>query len=410
MSFYLKYELSRLVHSDEAKTFQAVEKATRRHVLLHLVDKAASPALVEKIQKLPAGANGQIVEVGEFAGSYYLVTDPIEEFGGLGPWLDERGAGGAPAKPRIEAEAPRIEPTPRPEPTRPVTSPTIVDEAATAKPVAPKDDEPGEFTKLFGEGATPTPRPFRAPAPPLAPAPSRPAERPRAVSEEEPGQFTKLFGEANEPKPKAPAAAPPPMSSASTAGEMTRLFGDAEVEPTPTPAAPPASAGGVERGEAFGHVSPERPAAPPPVPPAPPTSKQGSGEFTRLFGGSEASAPKAPATPPPAPLPPPTSRPAPPAPAPPQAAPPQAQRGEFTRLFGEQPSAKPAPPAQPSASEGSGEFTRMFGGGPASPPPRALGTAPDDWEIVGQDEPPPRLVPKAPPTKDGIEKSSGEFT
>src|SRR5579872_4187979 len=83
MSFYQKYDLERLIADGDAKTFRAKENATGQQVLLHLFSPGGEPILAAIKAKL-GGAPGKpvwpLLEIGDFAGSPYAVTDVIEPF------------------------------------------------------------------------------------------------------------------------------------------------------------------------------------------------------------------------------------------------------------------------------------------------------------------------------------------
>jgi len=99
MSFYKKYELDRLMADGDAKTFRAVENATGRVVFLHLFNPSGQPLLAALKSKL-GGAQGKpvapLIEIGEFAGAQYAVTQAIEPFGNLRDWMAQHVAGANP--------------------------------------------------------------------------------------------------------------------------------------------------------------------------------------------------------------------------------------------------------------------------------------------------------------------------
>ena len=98
MSFFQKYELLRLLHEGEAKTFKALERATGRQVLFHMLtgDQRKPGSLLEKVQRL-RGAPG-LIEIGEFANSPYVVTEYSERFTKLSEWLEQQPVSGEPAE------------------------------------------------------------------------------------------------------------------------------------------------------------------------------------------------------------------------------------------------------------------------------------------------------------------------
>ena len=90
MSFYKKYELDRLMADGEAKSFRAVENSTGRMVFLHLFNPSGQPLLAALKSKL-GGVKGKpvapLIELGEFAGAPYAVTEALEPFGNLRDWI-----------------------------------------------------------------------------------------------------------------------------------------------------------------------------------------------------------------------------------------------------------------------------------------------------------------------------------
>jgi len=128
MSFYTRYELERLLADGEAKTFRAIESATGRIVFLHLFNPRGQALLAELKAKL-VGAGGKpaapLIEIGEFAGSQYAVTESSEGFSGLREWLSR------------QAEAAKAPSPPAPAPV------------AAAPAGGLLNEEPGEFTGLF---------------------------------------------------------------------------------------------------------------------------------------------------------------------------------------------------------------------------------------------------------------------
>ena len=344
MSFYTRYELERLIADGEAKTFRATESATGRIVFLHLFNPSGQALLADLKAKL-VGTGGKpvppLLEIGEFAGSQYAVTEFSEPFSGLRDWVS-----------RQPAPAPASRP-----PAPPVA-------AAPSRGLL--DEEPGEFTKLFPPSA-PASRPA---APPVAAAP------PRGLLDEEPGEFTKLF------PPSAPASRPPAQQEA---GDFTRAFGGIPPK-APDRAKPPAR-------------MPPLPPSPPPLPlrreaPAPPGASAGlpapadTGEFTKLFGsglsgeaidiaGEQAKAARAAVN---------ESR-------------PFQQAGQFTRMFGPEMGAQASagpPPAAPLSlnTSASGVFGSPLD--PAEPKPPGSPSDPGEYTGIFGAKPKPSEPPTPP--------------
>ena len=334
MSFYQKYDLERLIADGDAKTFRAKENATGRDVFLHLFNPGGERILAAIKDKL-GGAAGKpmwpLLEIGDFAGSPYAVTDVIERFTSLREWIATIDTSALPAAPprenavpppreAVNAPTPPAPVTPLREPAgseaRPSSAPRAPVDAGRAAPLetkpAPKRvEEAGEFTRMFE---------LPAPKAPKTPTVTRPQQA-------EADTFESLFGVGGAVSPaKPPQTAPAPQTQSDT---FENLFGGGETarpqgEPRPSPA---------QTGQA---------------------NDRQTGEFTRLFGRSplgesinieEEQARAARATPP-------ENRPF------------QAP-GEFTRMFGPQkqtPTAQttqPAPPMQrPISDNASGIFAK----------------------------------------------------
>ena len=140
MSFYKKYELQRLIADGEAKTFRAIESATGRTVFLHLFNAGGMALLVSLNAKLVAASGKPVpplLEVGEFAGSQYAVTESSEPFSSLREWVDRQPEALLAASP-----APPGPPPPKPAPRLPAPP-------AASQPPGLLDEEPGEFTRQF---------------------------------------------------------------------------------------------------------------------------------------------------------------------------------------------------------------------------------------------------------------------
>ena len=161
MSFYEKYDLTKLIRDGDAKTFRAVENATGRIVFVHLFNPAGQdlPGVLRSGFEAGGKLGPPVIELGEFAGSSYAVTEVIEPFTGLRDWLGTRNAPPPVAQP-VQDDFAKLFQTP-PAPPEPPRS----FEAPQAKPVppppTPPKPEPDEFEKLLRAPATTPP-----PAPP----------------------------------------------------------------------------------------------------------------------------------------------------------------------------------------------------------------------------------------------------
>jgi hypothetical protein len=360
MSFYQRYELARLIADGETKTFRAVENATGRSVLFHFFNPEGQPvlaALKSKLGKVPGQPQRPLLELGEFAGSPYAVTEMIEPFTTLRRWVESVAGGTLPAASNVAMPLASPQPSAAGAEKQPVVAekrPVIAEKAA--------EKQPGEFTQFFDS----------------------PPEPPKPASSG-PGEFTRWFDSspAAPPKPvsQAPAKAvsPAPAKPASQKDEFEKLF---EGTPAPSSSVPLSSA-------PLSSMRPSSPAA---------SSK--TDEFEKLFGGNPVPGPFKPATRPnnfkspfDETLPPTTARPA----APPASAKPNwpvspqsdEETGQFTRLFGSGPSgeainieeeqARAARAGQPEGRpfQAPTEFTRVFGpqaGGSAPPPQTKIPT------------------------------------
>lgn len=264
MSFYKRYELARLIQEGDAKTFSAVEIATGRPILLHMLTPSVAMPMAS-VREIVARAerNPQVLEVGEIAGSYYIASATVDGFQSFRKWVDS------------------LPPAAAVEPSRPAPPAAVRPAPAPTPPAEP----PSEFGQVFG---------------------------PKAKSGDgEPGEFTQLFYGKTLGKP-AQAVPPLPRSPADTGGEFTRLFGgDRDDTPRSTERSRAA-----ERSRSEDEFKPvfdaplSEPEDAPPVPaanPAPPwqeaiqkqapPNKPGSvredhsSEYTKFFGNSLPSEP-----------------------------------------------------------------------------------------------------------------------
>src|ERR1039458_1437392 len=414
MSFYKKYELQRLIADGEAKTFRAIENSTGRSVYLHLFNPSGQRLLAilkSKLGSVPGKPVAPLLEIGEFAGSTYAVTLPIEPFSGLREWValnldtsDPKMAETSPlllvpsqAAPVVTTSVPPlVSETPVPPAPSPIPSPPPV-----AAPPSLLTDQAGDFTRMF---VAMPPAKEMPPAAPLPPPP--PVAAPPSLLADQAGEFTRMFVAVRPPKEKpmppraTPPAAPAPPAAAGLLadqrGEFTRIFDSGPPKtPAPSPGAPAAG----EFTRLF-----EDPPAPPPAAPSAAAQSQGS-EFTKLFqaplgSGEPLKPPPPPSAPPPvarrsgASFPPAASGSPWPASSANDASP---ETGQFERLFGsrlsgesidiekEHASAAHSAPPERMPFQQAGEFTRMFGptssgaADPAPPaphaPPPALNTA-----------------------------------
>jgi hypothetical protein len=260
MSFYKRYELARLIQEGEAKTFNAVEIATRRPVLLHMLAPSAalSAAAVRDIVARAEHHPG-VIEVGEFAGSYYIAVEPSDSFQSFRQWADSLGSAPATAPPKPTADPPPPAPPPRKTEIRKLN----------VKPSPPPEPSRGEFTEIFG------------------------VPKAKIAGHAEPGEFTKLFYGSGPGKSTAgkPDVLPElPGDATGSGGEFTQFFGGVPAE-------------GAERAAdefkpVFDAPLSEPEDAPPVAAPSPvqqwpstPERDDHTGEYTKFFGNSLPSEP-----------------------------------------------------------------------------------------------------------------------
>jgi hypothetical protein len=351
MSFYKKYELDRLIADGEAKTFRAVENSTGRAVFLHLFNPSGQPMLAVLKSKL-GGDTGRpvppLIEVGEFAGNPYAVTEAIEPFHNLREWISANVTASNPLL--KEDSSPSLalpEETALPQSAPPPPSNQLLTDGpgefarshvpppAAAPPVSDASDEFGRMFEIPKKERTP-----------VSPAPA-------GLVAEVPGEFTSLFQPPQQRSTPSPPPAPRPPAGglvAEAPGEFTSLFQPPQQRSTPSP------------------------------PPAPVAEKPG--EFTnplQLSPQRTPSAPAPPGNPRPALWPPPA----------PEAS---AETGQFTRLFGsrlpgeaidiekEHANASLATPPENRPFQAAGEFTRMFGPEGAKGPSTPAGPEPPPFD------------------------------
>ena len=201
MSFYKKYELQRLIADGEAKTFRAIENSTGRLVYLHLFNPSGQRLLAilkSKLGSVPGKPVAPLLEIGEFAGSTYAVTLPIEPFSGLREWValnldtsDPKMAETSPlllvpsqAAPVVTTSVPPlVSETPVPPAPSPIPSPPV------AAPPSLLTDQAGDFTRMF----VAMPPAKENPAPPAAPLPPPPpVAAPPSLLADQAGEFTRM--------------------------------------------------------------------------------------------------------------------------------------------------------------------------------------------------------------------------
>jgi len=295
-------------------------------------------ALESKLGRKPGQPQLPLIEVGEFAGSPYAVTEIIEPFTTIREWVDAIDGKVLPPTDPIATvfETPKPVPVPAPQALPfPAQAPPVpaqpgeftrffsdVPPNAPRPAAPPPKQEPGEFTRwfdssppgpskpapqrqefeeLFGAPSVPAPRPARSPQ--ASAKPGWPSPSPN----EETGQFTRLFGSGpsgeainiEEEQAQAARSAQPESRPFQAPSEFTRVFGpEAGTSAPRSPVTSVGSASGIfgSRLEVKQNTS---------APPAPTTKTAGPGEYTRITSRAELEAELAARnnTPPPAPPP-----------------------------------------------------------------------------------------------------------
>jgi hypothetical protein len=328
MSFYKKYELERLIADGETKTFRAIENSTGRLVFLHMFNPEGQvllAAIKARLAPDPRNPRPPLIELGEFAGTPFAVTEPLPNFKSLRDWLNQPADPGPPAAPPAKPPSESLdqfeqlfgEPRPAPPPAA----------------VQPPRTE-GEFTKFFGASPVPAPPKPQSQSPVtkddftklFGPAPEKAAPKPAPPESDE---FTKMFGA------KPPAARPSAPAAAPKTGQFTKLFGSGP------------------SGEAINIEEEQARAAKSGTPESRPF--QAPSEFTKVFGAEQAAGERTPPKPRPLTIgsasgifkapgsPIPGAR-------PPVAARPDAPPGEYTRMIArsrERDHQAASPPGQP---------------------------------------------------------------
>ncbi len=235
MGFYDQFELLELVRDDGIKTFSARELATGRAVEVHVFVNPQAPlsmAVWSKLKHLEPPERDNILARGDYEGTPYVVTGPLEGYPGLREWVK---AAMHRVAPEHATELSTAHDPPDPAPAAAASPMTATPPAATPMTAAAPDHEPGEFTQML-----------RAPAAASAP-PSAPAQPATALSSgppsstQQPGEFTQMlraslqpsgiaapsFAPALEPS-SAPPASPVPSqaktSQANPPSEFTRMM------------------------------------------------------------------------------------------------------------------------------------------------------------------------------------------
>jgi hypothetical protein len=283
--FAAKYRLLKNVATHGARSFLAQQVELGRMVMVHYLDSEDArwrAATLERLEALPSGNRGKLLEIAEVDGTPVVVTLFISSFKDFSTWLDSVSAP-ATLEP-IDNPKPlekslgdftrifgKVDETPAsatlppaaklgaPKPDEDETPTVIMETAKPAQPAAPATTRPerpagpdssSSFTAIFGSvGASshsppdlPAPRsmPVPPPAPMIPPAPAAfdfrptaPSPVPQAPAAAEPGEFTQLFQRLS----PGGGLTPPPAAAPFIAPDAPK-----PIAPMPRADAPPPSA------------------------------------------------------------------------------------------------------------------------------------------------------------------------
>ena len=310
MKFEEKYSLLELIEDADATIYLATEIPTGKRVSVFLFPGEQTRVQKDMLLQLRSVNRLQfpeLVEVGDYRGTTFVVTQPI---GGL-PELKARLS-------RIRAASP-ISPNPESAELSKAGAEHVAGAHASTSgetgkiPAEPQAGQPtaetaGSFTQMFQAAS----HPIKEPGPEISEI--RPPQR----QQSKPGSFTQMF-----------EASSPPI------GEPT--LKDPKDSSTTSPASPPVQAAPGEFTRFFSAASTTKPASEP-------QNRESQDEFANIFkSGENSGTPPASATGP--------------------------QAGEFTRIFGKTsikedqvPFPAEQTPAQSTPAKNSpGEYTRLFG-------------------------------------------------
>jgi hypothetical protein len=313
------YELLEVLTEEEPSTFRARQVSSGRTVLLHRLSGGPSypdqvgliRTVVRYLRRASTTSRRLVLDMVEYDGAMYLVTEVLPGFRTLKQWLasELEGQEESPAG-SLQVTASSSFPAPlggagespmQPPETKPHSS----------------SEEPGEFTRMFQAPGAANP-PFypgdvtqpgseKVPSPvseksteivqPSGSDRSKPlgTEVPTATSGEvaaspDEGEFTRIFHHsAVDRSSRVPIEVPEASLDKGTAspepGEFTRLFQAPVVDkPGPRPAEVPDSISGIGRGEFTAIFKSPTDAERPGAPDIQPIAPKEVGDFTRIFG------------------------------------------------------------------------------------------------------------------------------
>lgn len=271
--FAAKYRLLKNVATRGARSFLAQQVELGRMVMVHYLDSEDAEgraATLARLESLPTGNHGKLLEIAEVDGTPVAVTLFISSFKDFATWLDSVSA---PA-PHAPAVTPKLEPADFSQAFRiePPSAPAMPEPIDKPKPL---EKSPGDFTRIFGKVDE---TPVSTTLPPVA--------KPGAANANEDETPTMIMEAVKSPHVPAPTAGrTEPPAEPDSGSSFTAIFGSLGASSHPAPdlsqplsmPAPPA-----------GSVMPAapapfdfRPTAPSPVPQAPAAPEPG--EFTQLF-------------------------------------------------------------------------------------------------------------------------------
>src|SRR5918911_2416527 len=140
--FGSKYQLGRLIAEQPIRSYEAVESATGRAVMVHYLGErtsAETARLLSLLERLDPAAKANVLEIVEVDASLIVVTQAIDGFETLDHWLSAR----APRTIRVRLRR---------------KEPGSASQPGGVVPSGPAPPAPGEFTRLFQQPA-PQPAP-----------------------------------------------------------------------------------------------------------------------------------------------------------------------------------------------------------------------------------------------------------
>ncbi len=289
-----QYELLELVHRDVATTWLAVEKGSKRQLLLHKFKE--DTGLRDRLISMGPNDLIMLVSAEKEGDAYLVVTHDVPALRRFREWVESRSDPPAPKEEPAVGARGRVEAAFDPAATQVMhrkafeTPPAPTSQSATPGPTSqPAARQPvaDEFTRMFERPGAGARSPFDEETVSGGPA------------AEPPGEFTQMFG------PRAAPVKPPPVlrneptagsgsgrilpneptvpaATAAEPGDVTRIF----QPPSAAPLQPAVLRNEPNPVSVDMPVLPNEPTGTPPT--APPPTAPEPGEFTRMFQASSA--------------------------------------------------------------------------------------------------------------------------